>query len=369
MTSETPLDGIIRGPYAGFALVLLWFIGLYHLKLVYENGWPGQITPLILDGLPCVLSTSALMYLGMFPSFFLQFAVKRQWLQWPIARVVSSLYEVAFIVMSNVAVKDQSWLVKLVIVLHSFAQLMKVHSYSFTNGNLEDKKHITLHGFFMFTMYPTLVYEPAFPRNDNIRYKYLLTKLTASILLFACAVINVDLTITPAFIEILHRSDPSVIAYTIRLFPHVVMTCVVVFLLIWDALLSAIAEATMFADRDFYGPFWNSDSFLHFCKTWNKPVHKFLKKHIMVSGMSLGLSTREAMTWLFVISGLAHEVVFAVLLNKWRWHFTVVFGSFGFSSLYQDRDWINRNRLACNSFFALLIVLAPTLIAVLYLIY
>lgn len=45
---------------------------------------------------------------------------------------------------------------------------------------------------------------------------------------------------------------------------------------IWECLLNVLAEVTRFADRGFYGPWWNSVSFDQYARDWNRPVHNFL---------------------------------------------------------------------------------------------
>lgn len=41
-----------------------------------------------------------------------------------------------------------------------------------------------------------------------------------------------------------------------------------VFYIIWDAILNAIAELTRFSDREFYGPWWNSVTWDQFAREW-----------------------------------------------------------------------------------------------------
>lgn len=41
-----------------------------------------------------------------------------------------------------------------------------------------------------------------------------------------------------------------------------------VFYIIWDAILNGIAELTRFSDREFYGPWWNSVTWDQFAREW-----------------------------------------------------------------------------------------------------
>jgi hypothetical protein len=68
---------------------------------------------------------------------------------------------------------------------------------------------------------------------------------------------------------------------------------------------------------------WNSTSWDEFSRKWNKPVHAFLLRHVYASSISsYKLSRTSAMFVTFLISALAHELVMAVVTQKFRWGFT-----------------------------------------------
>lgn len=87
-------------------------------------------------------------------------------------------------------------------------------------------------------------------------------------------------------------------------------------LLIWDAILNAIAELSKFADRDFYGPWWSCTDFSEFANQWNRCVHKFLLRHVYHSSISaFDVNKQLAAIITFLLSSLVHELVMYVILE------------------------------------------------------
>lgn len=75
-----------------------------------------------------------------------------------------------------------------------------------------------------------------------------------------------------------------------------------VFYIIWDAILNAIAELTRFSDREFYGPWWNSVTWDQFARDWNVPVHRFLLRHVYHSSISSFRVSKQSATRKFLPS-------------------------------------------------------------------
>lgn len=51
-----------------------------------------------------------------------------------------------------------------------------------------------------------------------------------------------------------------------------------VFYIIWETILNGIAELTRFADRSFYGPWWNCVTWDQFARDWVSFMFLFLSK-------------------------------------------------------------------------------------------
>lgn len=126
---------------------------------------------------------------------------------------------------------------------------------------------------------PTLVYELEYPRQEHINWWYVAEKTTATF-----GVIWVMMVVSQAYIY------PSV-AQTVRMkeagmtlqqrwqeFPWIVGDMLFPLLLeqlltwyvIWECCLNVLAELTKFADRGFYGDWWNSVSWDQYARDWNR---------------------------------------------------------------------------------------------------
>ncbi|VDK53894.1 unnamed protein product, partial [Cylicostephanus goldi] len=57
------------------------------------------------------------------------------------------------------------------------------------------------------------------------------------------------------------------------------------FYTLFHSLLNFIAEVLMFADREFYRDFWNSETIQYFWRTWNIPVHRWAARHVYMPMM------------------------------------------------------------------------------------
>ena len=86
-----------------------------------------------------------------------------------------------------------------------------------------------------------------------------------------------------------------------------------------ECVLNVLAELTCFADRGFYGDWWNSTSWDQYARDWNRPVHNFLLRHVYHSSISaFSLSKSSATFVTFLLSALVHELVMACLFRKVR---------------------------------------------------
>ena len=88
---------------------------------------------------------------------------------------------------------------------------------------------------------------------------------------------------------------------------------------LFESLLNLLAELTYFADRGFYSHWWNSTSWDQYARSWNKPVHIFLLRHVYHSSLSSFTISRSVATLItFLLSALVHELLMFVLFKKLR---------------------------------------------------
>ena len=246
------------------------------------------------------------------------------------------------------------WIGRVYLLLHSLVLLMKMHSYAFYNGylwstledlhivegslkKLQDGKtkdtssatveelnelhkflreelaaqstatpfptNLTLFNYFEYSMFPTLVYQIDYPRTESINWSYVGEKVAAVFGVFFLMIVLAEKYLYPIAIEALKlRPLPfreKALEYPLILLnltlPFTLMY-ILVFYIIWDAILNAIAELTRFSDREFYGPWWNSITWDQFARDWNVPVHRFLLRHVYHSSISTFNVSKKAAT-------------------------------------------------------------------------
>lgn len=113
----------------------------------------------------------------------------------------------------------------------------------------------------------------------------------------------------------------------LREFPWILNELVVPFIieymmvwyLIWECILNLLGELTRFADRGFYGSWWNSTTWDQFARDWNKPVHNFLLRHVYHSSISAWQVSKPVATLItFFLSSIVHELVMWCIFKKLR---------------------------------------------------
>ncbi|KAE9988498.1 hypothetical protein EG328_010537 [Venturia inaequalis] len=225
---------------------------------------------------------------------------------------------------------------------------------------------------------PTLVYELEYPRQEHINWWYVAEKTVATF-----GVIWVMMVVSQAYIY------PSV-AETVRMkeagmtlqqrwheFPWIVGDMLFPLLLeqlltwyvIWECCLNVLAELTKFADRGFYGDWWNSVSWDQYARDWNRPVHNFLLRHVYHSSISAFHLSKSTATFVtFFLSACVHELVMLCIFKKVRGYlFIMQLGQLPLVALSRTKLLKGRDTLG-NLIFWFGLFVGPSLITALYLI-
>ena len=186
-------------------------------------------------------------------------------------------------------------------------------------GNVSYPSNLSLTNFADYLLCPTLCYELEYPRAATRSYMELFYKVLA---VFGCVfllTVTSEEFILPVLDESRERlarvhaspqgsrQDSALIfAETVSrmLFPFMV-TFLLVFLVIFEYVLGAFAEITRFADRGFFGAWWNSLDWLEFSREWNKPVHHFFRRHVYSASRGMKLNRPAATAITFFVSALA----------------------------------------------------------------
>ncbi|KAK9469742.1 MBOAT, membrane-bound O-acyltransferase family-domain-containing protein [Lipomyces arxii] len=327
---------------------------------------------------------------------------------------------------------DYPWIGRVFLCLHSLVLLMKQHSYSFFCGYMsvvrndlamfesalaglkneegpktpsvsqrdqEDKlqqeiaicktelssalpgsnimypQNVTLFNFFDYMMLPTLVYEVEYPRTKSIRWSYVFEKLVAIFGVFFLMIIIAEQYFYPVvMLAVSLRSlnfYDKVLEYPFLLlqllFPFMLMY-LLTWYIIWDAILNEIAELTRFADRYFYGAWWNSVQWDQFARDWNVPVHQFLLRHVYHSSISAFRVSKGAATVItFLLSSIVHELVMFVIFKKLRGYLLVLQMLQLPLVQLSKTSFFKHRRVFGNIVFWLGIYTGPSMMCVLYL--
>ncbi|KAG7663136.1 ARE2 [[Candida] subhashii] len=193
-------------------------------------------------------------------------------------------------------------------------------------GHINFPNNINLFNYFEYSMFPTVVYTLNYPRTEKINWYLVFDKVCAIFGIIFLMIYIAQWSMYPLFEEALIARELP-IAERIPQFFYILFDMMLPFLmiymftfyLIWDSILSAIAELSMFADREFYGPWWNCSDFSEFARLWNIPVHKFLLRHVYHSSISaLTMNKHQATLFTFVLSSLVHELVMYVIFGNLR---------------------------------------------------
>ena len=190
-------------------------------------------------------------------------------------------------------------------------------------------QNINVWNFFEFTMFPTIVYQIEYPRTDRIRWSYVLEKVCAIFGTIFIMVLNAQIFMYPIAERalLIRGSEWTGIIdrlghwarILIDIIPSFIVMYLLVFYLIWDAILNCIAELSRFGDRYFYGDWWNCVSWDEFSRIWNIPVHKFLLRHVYHSSISaFNFNKTQATLFTFFLSSVIHELSMYVIFKRMR---------------------------------------------------
>ncbi|KAI9762562.1 MAG: acyl-CoA/sterol acyltransferase [Chaenotheca gracillima] len=203
-----------------------------------------------------------------------------------------------------------------------------------SDGKNSYPHNLTVHNWAEYTVFPTVVYELEYPRQDSINWYYVAEKTLAT---FGC--IGVMIVVSQAFIypcvikTVQMREQGMVLEDRLKEFPWILADLVFPFMMeyllswyvIWECILNVLAEVTRFADRGFYADWWNSTSWDQYARDWNRPVHNFLLRHVYHSSISTFRVSRTAATFItFFLSAVVHELVMWSIFRTLRGYLMIM---------------------------------------------
>ncbi|KAK4574140.1 Sterol O-acyltransferase 2 (Sterol-ester synthase 2) [Recurvomyces mirabilis] len=197
-----------------------------------------------------------------------------------------------------------------------------------SSGSNAYPSNLRLTNFAEYICLPTLVYELEYPRQERINWWYVAEKLCATFGVLCIMQVISQAFIYPAVAKTLRMKEAGMtIEERWQEFPYIVSDMLFPLLieqlltwyLIWECILNVLAELTCFADRGFYGDWWNSVTWDQYARDWNRPVHNFLLRHVYHSSISSFHLSKLAATFVtFLLSALVHEMCMALMFRKVR---------------------------------------------------
>ncbi|KAL9082850.1 MAG: hypothetical protein Q9159_006140 [Coniocarpon cinnabarinum] len=188
--------------------------------------------------------------------------------------------------------------------------------------------NLSFSNFLEWTCLPTLVYELEYPRQATVNWLYVAEKTAATFGTLLVMIILSQAYIYPSVRATVEMKESGMsISERWREFPWIVLDMLFPLLLeqlltwyvIWECVLNVLAEIFRFADRGFYGAWWNSTSWDQYARDWNRPVHNFLLRHVYSSSISaFHLKKTQATFATFLLSALVHELLMFCMFKKVR---------------------------------------------------
>jgi sterol O-acyltransferase len=220
--------------------------------------------------------------------------------------------------------------------MEAFSRLLRAEIRSLTeelNGKCTSSSNaypnnLTIANWADWTCLPTLVYELEYPRQEKINWWYVAEKTSATFgVIWIMMVISQTYIYPPVLETVAMKESGLTLAERWVEFPWIVSDILFPLLLeqlltwyvIWECCLNVLAELTKFADRGFYGDWWNSVSWDQYARDWNRPVHNFLLRHVYHSSISAFHLSKSTATFVtFLLSACVHELIMLCLFKKVR---------------------------------------------------
>ncbi|KOB70719.1 O-acyltransferase [Operophtera brumata] len=157
-----------------------------------------------------------------------------------------------------------------------------------------------------FMLAPTLCYELNFPRTARIRKRFVFRRLLELVFGINLIFALLQQWMVPSITNSLETfSSMDFMRITERMLKlavpnHLIWLCF--FYLNFHSFLNLMGELLQFADRKFYGDWWNATNMKVFWSSWNMPVHMWAVRHLYIPITDMGYSKAVAALAVFFVS-------------------------------------------------------------------
>lgn len=180
--------------------------------------------------------------------------------------------------------------------------------------------NLTLANLYYFMIAPTLCYDFNYPRTKCIKWGRVFHCMFEFLICIMLSASIINELFFPTSIELkraLHSPTfewtwLSAIEFADNLL-KVACYCLGVWFVLWYAVnhtyLNILGELTHFADRLFYGDWWNSKNMDYFWRTWCYPIHTWMIRHLLSLIRNFGVSVPVAHFCCFLFTAVVLETV------------------------------------------------------------
>ena len=323
----------LAGFYNLFILILVLSGFAHTISHTVEHGTWFNLTLFheLSDDFLKIISTWPIFTLWSFNAFFIQKLVikglSKRWMH----IFQHFTQSIMFVASTYFVLKSELGIVQTTFIhFQTCIHFMKMHSYNQTNMLLREEwiqakkkgwklisnypDNINLKDFWYYLVAPVLIYWYHYPRTPNIRWKFFFERAAFAILgLIGLYLIGTEIVI-PIFA--LGKKINFIQAVILQMIPFILML-LIFFFTVWDCILFCIAELTRFADREFYGDWWNVTNYDEFNRKWNKIVHEFFFRHCFAELNYYYKFDRNISIYsTFFASALLHEALAILVFKK-----------------------------------------------------
>ncbi|EFX90273.1 hypothetical protein DAPPUDRAFT_300124 [Daphnia pulex] len=187
--------------------------------------------------------------------------------------------------------------------------------------------NLTVHDLYFFMAVPTLCYELNFPRTSRIRKRFLIKRVIEVLVGMQVVLGLFQQWIIPSVknsLETFSKMEP--VPATERLLKLAIpnhLLWLIWFYLCFHSYFNMLGEVLKFADRDFYGDWWNATNIDVFWRSWNMPIHRWAVRHLYMPLIERGYGKTVGSVSVFLLSAFFHEYLVSVPLRMFNlWAFS-----------------------------------------------
>lgn len=222
---------------------------------------------------------------------------------------------------------------------------------------------------YYFLAAPTLCYQMEYPRTPHIRWSYLASLTLRWVFLNLLILFMVEQYLVPAIKNSIEPLTQMQFGHVLERLLKLSIPNLYIWLLFFYSFfhcwLNMLAEVLRFGDREFYQDWWNSTTLSEYWRTWNRPVHQWLLRHVYYPMTRAGCSKLQSAFFIFFLSGVGHEVLVSIPCNTFQlW----VLGSFmaQLPLIYVTRSFMKGTKLGNLLFWFSFCILGQPLCILLY---